>query len=69
MLLVFITLIVVGIVFFTIFWFKMIIQLKQKIDMPSTTKNIDLDKSIYERMADDSEATGQYGYMRLKLFG
>jgi len=66
---VFATLLVFGIVFFAVFLFKAIFQLKQKSDMPSATKTIDLDKSIYERMADDSETTEQYIYMRRKLIG
>ncbi len=69
MLVVFVTLILVGIVFFTVFWFKAIILLKEKTNIPSTIKTIDLEKSIYERMADDSEATEQYVYMRRKLMG
>ena len=69
MLVIFTTLIVVGIVFFAVFWFKVIIQLKQKKDIVSTTQTIDFDKSIYERMADDSEVTEQYVYMRRKLIG
>ncbi|MCG3225729.1 MAG: hypothetical protein H7645_02330 [Candidatus Heimdallarchaeota archaeon] len=69
MIAVFALLMVVGIVFFTIFLFKIIIQFKEKTDIPSTLKSIDLKKSIYERMADDSEATEQYVYMRRKLMG
>ena len=68
-LVIFIILIVVGIVFFTIFLFRAIIQLREKDNIPSTIKSIDLKKSIYERMADDSEATEQYIYMRRKQMG
>lgn len=68
-LVVFAILIIIGIISVTIFWFKVIIQLKEKTNIPSTIKTISLKKSIYERMADDSEATEQYVYMRRKLMG
>ncbi|MHA2358128.1 MAG: hypothetical protein ACXABK_05120 [Candidatus Heimdallarchaeaceae archaeon] len=69
MLVVFSTLIVVGIGIFSIFWYKVIIQLRAKKESKTTTKKIDLDDSIYTRMADDPEATEQYVYMRRKLTG
>ncbi len=60
---------VIGFVIFTIFWFKIIIQLKQKSDIKSSKETINLVKPIYERMGEDSEATEQYIYMRRKLTG
>ena len=60
---------IIGFVVFTVFWLKIIIQLKQKSEIKLTKENISSIKSIYERMGDDSEATEQYIYMRRKLTG
>lgn len=60
---------IIGFVIFTVFWLKIIIQLKQKSEIKLTKENISSIKSIYERMGDDSEATEQYIYMRRKLTG
>jgi hypothetical protein len=56
-------------ILFTIFMFKAIIQLKQKTNIKSPIRSVELVKPIYERMGDDPEATEQYVYMRRKLTG
>jgi hypothetical protein len=69
MIVVFAMLLVISFVLFAIFLLRIIIQLRRREDIPSITKTIGLDKSIYERMADDSEVTEQYVYMRRKFMG
>ncbi len=66
---VFAIIVVAVIVFLAVFWYKMILQFKQKLYSSSSLKNLNEPDSIYKRMADDSEVTEQYEYMRKKLVG
>lgn len=66
---VFAIIMVAVIVFLAVFWYKMILQFKQKLYASSSLKNLNVPDSIYKRMADDSEVTEQYEYMRRKLVG
>lgn len=66
---VFAIIMVAVIVFLAVFWYKMILQFKQELYASSSLKNLNVPDSIYKRMADDSEVTEQYEYMRRKLVG
>ncbi|MCG3259129.1 MAG: hypothetical protein H7644_05250 [Candidatus Heimdallarchaeota archaeon] len=60
---------VAGIILLAVFWYRKILQFKQKLIASSSLKNLNVPDSIYKRMADDSEVTEQYEYMRKKLVG
>ncbi len=66
---VFIIIVVAGILLLAFFWYKKILQFKQKLYASSSLKDLNVPDSIYKRMADDSEVTEQYEYMRKKLVG
>ena len=66
---VFTIIVVAGIVLLAVFWYKTILQFKQKLSTSSSLKDLNEPDSLYKRMADDSEVIEQYEYMRRKLVG
>ena len=59
-------LMIAGIVYFTIFWFKIVIEFRKKEDDFLITGT---HKSGFENISEDPEAIGQLIYMRRKLMG